>query len=51
MNVSFGRLLTKPVSPWMNGEGPDNDIVLSSEFVLQEIYVIIAFPTSQNNDE
>lgn len=49
--MSLEQFINEAISPWMNEEGPDNDIVLSSRIRLARNFAQVAFPTSQNNDE
>ncbi|MDF0727609.1 protein arginine kinase [Cytobacillus sp. S13-E01] len=49
--MSLQRFINKAISPWMNQEGPDSDIVLSSRIRLARNFENMLFPTVSTNEE
>lgn len=49
--MSLERFLNKAVSSWMNGEGPDSDIILSSRIRFARNLRDYRFPTKFSNEE
>lgn len=49
--MSFERFMYQAVSSWMNEEGPDSDIVLSSRIRLARNFEEFNFPTIFSHDE
>ncbi|MGM8216215.1 protein arginine kinase [Bacillaceae bacterium W0354] len=49
--MSFEHFVNDAISPWMKGEGPDNDIVLSSRIRLARNLKQVPFPTAENHEE
>jgi|HigsolmetaAR204D_1030405.scaffolds.fasta_scaffold02541_4 protein arginine kinase len=50
-DMSFQKFIRSAMSPWMNQEGPDSDIVLSSRVRLARNIENISFPTIMSNEE
>jgi len=49
--MSLERVMNEAISPWMKGEGPDSDIVLSSRVRLARNFEDTPFPILANEDE
>lgn len=49
--MSFERFINQAISPWMNEDGPDSDIVLSSRIRLARNVKEFNFPTLFSNEE
>lgn len=49
--MSLQRFINQAISPWMNEEGPDSDIVLSSRIRLARNLKDIVFPTLASSDD
>ncbi|MFZ3196773.1 MAG: ATP--guanido phosphotransferase, partial [Bacillus mycoides] len=49
--MSLDRIMNEAISPWMKGDGPDSDIVLSSRIRLARNFKKYQFSTMQNEEE
>ncbi|QOR66739.1 protein arginine kinase [Cytobacillus suaedae] len=49
--MSLQRFINQAISSWMNQEGPDSDIVLSSRIRLARNFEDMLFPTLSTNEE
>ncbi|WP_017754892.1 protein arginine kinase [Calidifontibacillus oryziterrae] len=49
--MSLQRFINQAISPWMNEEGPDSDIVLSSRIRLARNLKDIVFPTLASSED
>ncbi|PEB50772.1 protein arginine kinase [Bacillus pseudomycoides] len=49
--MSLDRIMNEAISPWMKGDGPDSDIVLSSRIRLARNLKNYHFPTMQTDEE
>jgi protein arginine kinase len=49
--MSLQRFINQAISSWMNQEGPDSDIVLSSRIRLARNFEEMLFPTLSTNEE
>ncbi|MDM5152903.1 protein arginine kinase [Bacillus sp. DX1.1] len=49
--MSLDRIMNEAISPWMRGDGPDSDIVLSSRVRLARNLKDYHFPTMQTDKE
>ena len=50
-SMSLGRIMNEAISPWMRGDGPDSDIVLSSRIRLARNLKDYHFPIIQTDEE
>lgn len=49
--MSLDKIMNEAISPWMKGDGPDSDIVLSSRIRLARNFKKYQFSTMQNEEE
>ena len=49
--MSLDKIMNEAISPWMKGDGPDSDIVLSSRIRLARNFKKYQFSTMQNEGE
>ena len=49
--MSLDKIMNEAISPWMKGDGPDSDIVLSSRIRLARNFKQYQFSTMQNEEE
>jgi protein arginine kinase len=50
-SMSLDKIMNEAISPWMKGDGPDSDIVLSSRIRLARNFKQYQFSTMQNEEE